>query len=48
MFISLAPGGTLSEDDDKTKVSLSEFCLFSAKENIEAIKGVAMVRNGVQ
>jgi len=39
----LAPGGTLSEDDDKTKVSLSEFCLFSAKENIEAIKGVAMV-----
>jgi len=39
----LAPGGTLVENDDKTSVSLSEFCLFSAEENIESIKGVAMV-----
>ncbi|XP_071789299.1 eIF5-mimic protein 2-A-like [Asterias amurensis] len=39
----LAPGGTLVEHDDKTKVALCEFCLFSAEENIEAIKGVATV-----
>ena len=42
-FFHEAPGGTLVEHDDKTKVALCEFCLFSAEENIEAIKGVATV-----
>ncbi|XP_022083946.1 basic leucine zipper and W2 domain-containing protein 2-like [Acanthaster planci] len=39
----LAPGGSLLQDDDKKETTISKFCLFSAEETTEAIKGVAMV-----
>ncbi|XP_072020900.1 eIF5-mimic protein 2-A-like [Amphiura filiformis] len=39
----LAPGGTVVEDADKTKVSRSEVCVFAAEEEIESIKAYATV-----
>ncbi|XP_038076946.1 basic leucine zipper and W2 domain-containing protein 2-like isoform X2 [Patiria miniata] len=39
----LAPGGNLLQDDDKKETAISKFCLFSAEETTEAIKGVATV-----
>ena len=43
VMVLVAPGGTVVEDADKTKVSRSEVCVFAADENLEAIKAYATV-----
>uniref|UniRef100_UPI00358F5F04 eIF5-mimic protein 1-like n=1 Tax=Myxine glutinosa TaxID=7769 RepID=UPI00358F5F04 len=39
----LAPGGSLLDDGDKTKVTRTNVCLFSADEDLEAIRRFAQV-----
>ncbi|XP_032818358.1 eIF5-mimic protein 1-like [Petromyzon marinus] len=39
----LAPGGTLVDDGDKTKVTRTTVCVFGAKEDMEAMRNFAQV-----
>lgn len=41
----LAPGGSIVQDADPNKLSRTDVCVFSASDNLEALKGYAQVFN---